>query len=315
MSDKNKKLLFRLILIGLLSSGFGGGADAQNASYSAAQQDNDPCEESEDRNTQPVPWTEDGLEAEPETLCQTEETQVTSNRAAFISLEVDKTSLYRATGTIRLVESLIDSGFDLVAIEVRNASYPETIDVKISQVQSVSDGFTFNIEFPQAMFLIYHDDSTEIEITAILALHCGDSEEDVKEVASTTLLYLCVGPDGGPQWNSSGADCTVCWEVSEMAADPTGSCECSMSALAGRPRAEILPMALIGRIVYLLLDYWETSGPAQVSWHASTGKVIESSRAGAIWELPRDSGAHQIQAVVKDGTSATVAAFRIRHQP
>ncbi len=345
MAKKPKKLLFTLILIGLLTSGLGcyrttetkvdAGADADTDSDADGDADGDTDADADDdtdtdADTEPcgewnggedsyeVPSPQDGVLPDPESLCASVWDTVRSNRAARVTLNVNSQAFNLATGRIELVNGLQDRIIGLPTITVIDAQPDELNKALVTDVAALGRGFTFNIEFPESAWL--EPGLAEItgiaEITAevVLEVMCDDSSNDTQMVESATYIHLCENKDH-LDWVSSGDVCTICHEINEIAASPLPtSCGEDSAALSGSPRVEIIPVARYGRSLVLFAEHWGVEKSLSFSWSASKGSISGEDQSGVIWELPTDPGPHMIQVAVKGSNSAAVATLRLRHK-
>ncbi len=156
--------------------------------------------------------------------------------------------------------------------------------------------------------------TSELVVKVTFELICTDNSGDTRLVESLTFLHLCDG-ESFPIWVSSGGECTVCSEVCEKIASPLpASRHTGPAALSGSPRAEIVPVAHFGRSLVLFAEHRDTEGPLSFRWRASSGTITSDDQAGVIWDVPTDPGPHLIQVAVRDSTSAVVAALNWRHK-
>ena len=336
MFARPKKVLFVLIVIGLLTCGFGcqhsspidtgadADADADADSDSDSDSDTDTDTDTDtgtdtgtddicngmEEETYVVPSPDDGIAATQAAICAASDPTAVSNKAATVALAVDPTNYIHASGSVALAADLVGKVVGLPTIEISEAVPTDIAGAVISGIATAADGFTFDALFSSGS---PYPGETEITIKVTMEISCDDSSGDTQLVSSITYLHLCDASESLWTWVSSGGECTVCTEVCEKIACPLPARRGGgFSTLAGSPRAEIVPVALHGRRVVLFAEHRGTEGPLAYSWKVSGGAITGQGEAGIIWELPAEPGPHLVQVAVKDATSATVAALRWR---
>jgi hypothetical protein len=330
-------LLFSLIVVALLTGGPGcnragsaaddddTAADADSDADSDADTDADSDADTDsDTDTQEeicggasagevhtVPSPPDGVAPNPEDLCAVAGPVAVSNQATHVALVAESWDLEFAPGTVALAADLVGRVVGLPVIEITEALPPE-LTAEFTDVAPTDDGFSFNVAFGGDVWL--YPGEVELAIKVTVEVDCDDSSDETQLVESTTFLHLCAGVDH-PSWVASGGECTVCSEVCEKIACPLpASRDEGPAALAGSPRAEIVPVAIHGRSVVLFVEHQGTAGRPSYRWQVSGGEITGAGEAGIIWHVPREPGPHLVQVAVSDDTSATVAVLRWRHR-
>jgi len=334
-----KGMIFKLIVVGLLTWGGGcgdslpavpdddsgtsdtdtdtdadTGTDTDGDTDSDSDSDTDTDDEMCDGMTEThvVPSPPDGIPPEQDEICAADTPPAVSNKAALISLEIDPADPYLATGRVEIAADLDGAVIGAPAITVIEANPGELADLVITNLASSAGGFDFDAQFPSTAWM--YPGETDLTLKVTVELDCADASGDTQMVESTTYLELC-GEIDEPVWVASGGECTVCSQICEKIATPLpASREQGLEALSGSPRAEIVPVARYGRKVVLFAETRGTDGPLSYSWRTSGGEITGDGQAGIIWEVPPDPGPHLAQVAVKDGSSATVATLRWRHE-
>jgi hypothetical protein len=275
--------------------------------------DTDPCSGSGVlEEIYDVPEPPIGVEPDAQTLCEWNTDAVESNRAARVTFTPYSQSIYLATGQVEVAADLRNRVIGVPDIRVVQAFPEDLLNAEVTDIQPSNTGFAFHIAFPQTAH--YEAGETEMSLQVTLELDCTDFGDDTKMVESTTFVHLCEGGDD-VVWVSSGDECTICYEICEMAPCPIpASPDGQLSVLPGSPKVEIVPVAGQGRMVVLFAEHRGTQGPISYCWRASGGTLSGENRSGVIWQLPADSGPHLLQVAVKDTHSAAVAAVRWQHK-
>jgi hypothetical protein len=350
MFARPKKLLFTLIVVGLLTAGTGcnesksigtdAGSDSDSDSDSDGDTDSDTDSDSDtdtdtdtdsdsdsdsdsDTDTDSictwagvaeeyiVPSPADGIEANADAICASSDSVAESNKAATVALALNAGNSYLAAGTVALAEDLVGGVVGLPTIEITEAVDSTLAAAVISNVATADGGFTFDIEFPSDSWL--YPGETELTIKVTMEVDCADSSGDTQMVSSITYLHLCNASNDVWLWVSSGGDCTVCNEVCEKIACPLpASRDAGFAALSGSPQATIVQVAVHGRSVVMFAEHRGTRGKPSYTWKVSGGSLTGQGEAGIIWEVPQEAGPHLVQVAVKDDESATVAALRFK---
>ena len=336
MGMKSKKLMFTLILIGLLTWSPGcrraspgvlpegddtdtqsqetdsdTGSETESETESATETDDDICEYGTE-NVYEVPSFPEGVPATPEDICGTETEYAESNQAATVELTADPVDGYVASGYISIAEAVRDQMVGVPTLELVGAQPEELLAATISDITASGDGFSFDIAFPEGETMV--PDYTELTTRITFEMFCDDASVETQLVESFAYVHLCEGEEH-PIWVSSGGECTVCSEVCEKIASPLPSArDSALKTLAGSPRATIVPVARYGRNLILFAEYRETRGRVSYVWKASSGSISESDQAGIIWELPPDPGPHFVQVAIRDTDSAVLATLAWRHE-
>ncbi|HUT76328.1 MAG TPA: hypothetical protein VM285_01490, partial [Polyangia bacterium] len=288
-----------------------GDSDADTDADTDTGTGEDPCDGMPVEEIHDVPSPPDGVAPNPETLCAVAAPVVVSNKAAAVALVVESWDLEIAPGTVTVAEDLVGRVVGLPAFEITEAVPPE-LTAEFTDVASAGDGFSFNVAFGGGVWL--YPGEVELAVKVTVEVDCDDSSDETQMVESTTYLHLCSGVDH-PVWVASGGECTVCSEVCEKIACPLpASRDEGPAALAGSPKAEIVPVAIHGRSVVLFVEHRGTEGRPSYRWKVSGGEITGADEAGIIWQVPREPGPHLVQVAVSDDTSATVAVLRWRHR-
>jgi hypothetical protein len=337
MLKRPKKVLFVLIVVGLLLTGgaacreaqpIGAGADAGGDSDADTDADGDtesdtgtegdtdldtdgPCGWAGVEEQYVVPSPEAGIEPVPAAICAADEPLAVSNGAATVSLALSAEDPYLALGRVQLAAGIAGGVVGLPAIEVVGAFPDNLIDAVISDVADDDDGFSFAMEIPPSC----DPGWGELTVRVTFDLSCGADAGATKAVSSTTYLHLCDGADGAWEWVASGGECTVCEDVFEGGGLPLfAPKDTAMAALSGNLGARIVEGEARGRKVALSVEHRGAEGAVRYSWRASGGTITGQGEAAIVWEAPREPGPHLVQVAVRDKRSAAVAALRWRHR-
>lgn len=343
MFARPKKLLFVLIVVGLLTCGGGcqetepidtggdsdtdGDTDSDTDTDTGTDSDADSDSDSDsDTGTDDlcgwagvdelyeVPSPEDGVEPTQAAICApASPATVESNRAATVALTLYPDDTYVAPGAIALAGDLVGKVIGLPTVEVTGATPAELLPATVSNVAAAGDGFTFDLQLSYSGWV--YPGETEITIRVTLEIDCDDASGQTQMVSSITYLHVCNASETEWMWVASGGECAICSEVCEKIACPLPAPrDAGFAALSGAPRAEIVPVAVHGRSVVLFVEHRGTEGPLSYAWKVSGGEVTGQGEAGIIWEAPQGPGPHLVQVAVKDATSATVATLRWRRR-
>ena len=344
MAKKPKKLLFALILIGLLVAGTGcfRSEDTERVEYDAGadsdfddddddddNDDNDNNDNNNDDDNDSTSWCPvhevesppDGIAADPDILCQASDSVAESNKSVLVDLNVLSGDHCLVVGTLNLATTELKGRVvGLPKVEIVDANPEEFKAATVSETRAFGDGFSFDLAFPEPKDECHNPsylfgDVTEVVLKISFEIDCGDTSGDTKMVSSTTYFNLCGGFSEPLTWVASGGDCEICSQVCEKIASPLpASREEEHAALSGSPKAEIVPVAEYGRKLVLFVDHQGTKGPLFYDWRATGGSIVGTDQPGVIWEVPREPGPHLIQCAVKDSTSAVVATLNWRHR-
>ncbi len=334
------KLLFKLILIGLLS-GAGGcgksslvrlpemdsGADLDTDSDADSDTDADTETDTEtdtgtDTDTDfcwayieeqyDVPAPPDGVPATLGDLCAVPGNTAQSGKAATVLFEADPLDAYVAAGKILVEQEIADKIVGLPQVQVTQAFPEDLLNISVSNMTATSGGFSFDVEIPETIWL--DPGGAEISVMVTFELLCDEPSGDTKMVESLTYLHYCDGEDHCI-WVSSGGECIVCGEVCEKIASPLPALPGDGPlALSASPGTEIVPVAQYGRKLILFAEQRGAKDQLSYFWKATGGTLIGEDKAGVIWEVPRGPGSYLIQVAVRDNNSASVATMSWRHK-
>ena len=337
MAKRRKKMLFTLILIGLLTSlpacyeraqnEDPGDSDAETETASSQDTDTDssiPSDSDTDSATDEeicstweieesfdVPSPQIDETTTIEDLCSATSSPLINHAAAEVQINIYSEDNSLATGQIRVHEQLRDRVIGLPNVELKSVD-PNLEGGSISNVQAAGELFTFHLEFDKSSWL--QPGQSIFQLTVTLDISCEAPSSESKQISSMTYIELCDDVDH-PIWVSSGNTCVVCQEVCEMAACPIPVTDQSdQIPLSGSPRLEIVPVASSGRSIFLFAEHRDTKGKLSYEWRTSSGSISTPTSPGAIWQLPRDAGPHLVQLVLRDDVSAQVATLRMRHK-
>jgi len=336
MGMKSKKLMFTLILIGLLTWSPGcrraspdalpegddtedQGTDGDTGSETGSEPDTATETETDDdicgygvEEVYEVPSFPEGVPPTLEDICATETEYAESNQAASVELTADADDEHAASGYISIAEAVRDQLVGVPTLEIVGAQPEGLLAATVSEIAESGDGFAFEITFPEGEFMV--PDYTELTTRITFEVFCDDASAETQLVESFAYVHLCDGVDH-PIWVSSGGECTICSEVCEKIASPLPSArDSALTTLAGSPKAQIVPVARFGRNLVLFAEYSGTRGAVSYLWKASSGEITAADQAGIIWQLPHDPGPHFVQVAVKDADSAVLATFDWRHR-
>ncbi len=344
MTMRPRRMMFVLVLVGLLTSGVSGcyrvGAvtspdtddsdtetetdtdndtDSETDTETETETDTDTepeiCEDGAYPNEYTVESPPDGTPATPFDICTPGDEAVESNLAARVSFNIYSADLHLATGHVVVPEEIRDLVVGIPQITISEA-YPSPIaDVTISNIVQVTDGYSFEAQWPSTTWFEAGDCTMTVVVT--MEITCEDETDGglaTKMIESTTYVHLCNDFNYQVNWVSSGGLCTVCEFVCEMAPSPiVPEPEGAPSALPRAVEVEIVPFWRSGRTLALVAEHRGTDGPVEYAWSATGGTVSQSDLGGVVWEIPKTAHYHQLSLVVRDRLSAAVATFRYRH--
>jgi hypothetical protein len=328
-----RKLLFKLILVGLLTGGAGiSGCRDEGRQYDLA------------------------------TLWQQE--PVLSDWAARIDLFRYGQSLDQVTGLVRIAPELRSLVIDLPRISVAWAETTNLESLTISEVTKAGDCFTFHGSWPagtaDALGVSYTSEMLTLRADILVACDqgvgggdkcdtdlgwendcsgfCGpdtvkmstqlpqpeegvaakkdsvcaqgDQAAAARVVRSETNAGICRDCAGEKQWAAYDADCYYCYSIAEMAPSPIPpAIRNDDLPLPGAFNLSLVQVWGNGRELSLLAEH---DAPGQVSyeWHVSSGALSEEDQGGVVWIPPREPGPHVIQVAVHNETAAAVASLR-----
>jgi hypothetical protein len=341
MLCKSRKMLFVLVLVGMLTGGAGcsksassedGATDVDTDSDSDSDTDSDTDTDTDsdtdtdtDTDTSTDTWDEwcdedweevysytiqpppPGIPATTSDICAAADDPVESNQAAFLTLNIYSDDPLLVTGQIAIADDLQGEIVGLPEIAIDFASPDDLEAIEITDLVVSGPNFTFNASWPTVESVSYGN----ITFIVTVEVSCGINQPN-KIVESTTYVELCHEETGPWAWVSSGQICYYCENIAEMAPTPVppdqGDDEIP---LARALTARIDRVAAVGRELVLLADHNGAQGRVGYEWRASAGALSDTDQGGVVWTLPDAPGPHLIQLAVRDGGAAAVASFRI----
>lgn len=354
MAIRNRRTLFVLILIGLLSlwsscgeddAGHGsqdGGGDLDTDVDSDSDSDTDVDSDSDsdtdvdsDSDTDSdsdqecyvledytVPSPAPGVDSTQEAICGEGTAAVVSNTAATVQLAIEG-DIGVAQGTVEIPEPILERMVGLPLIEITEAVPAQLTAAAISEVTPTTSGASFKVEWPSSGWLISGETSVSVRVS--FEMDCGisdagegagDAAPETKVVSSLTYIHLCdkEDPVDEPVWVSSGDECIICESMTDPIAAPPPDPNLSTDALPGVVDLTIVPVSQAGRSVTLEARSLGGRRAMSYGWTASAGDLSAGDRARVVWRLPKARGPHLIQVAVDDGDSVGVASFVYEHK-
>jgi len=339
MAKKSGTLLFRLILVGLLTIGGGcyksqstrhdagpgstdrdGQAESDGSLDGSGDADSDADADADgsvdECRSFNVTTPAEGVPATAQAICaQASGQNVESNGAAFVTMEGTSDSSSTFSGLVTIPNALQGRIVNLPVLAVIEAQPQTLLNTTFSNVQASGNGFSFTAQLPSEPNL-----SNEMTIRVTLEVSCGSGPQSTTRfVESITYLQWCGSTKQNAQedvfaWISSGGTCWDCTPVCEMAPSPIVSSDPNDDlALPRALQAEIVPLWMDGRDLCLSVEAQGTLGRTTYAWSVSGGLLSCADSGQVLWRLPREPGPYLAQVAVQDADSAVVAGFRFRH--
>jgi hypothetical protein len=248
----------------------------------------------------------EGVPADPGQICAVTMTPVDSNRAATVQLQVGS-DLTQVTGTITIASSLRSVLVGTPSVEVIDATDPGLLGLVVDQLVPSGNAFQLVGHWP-APFSVTLDGLTRITVRVTFEAACPDAPQVVHAV---TDVHLCMDSSGGSTWVSSGAVCSVCRVIAEMAPSPiVPDPGVDQLPLARVLRLRIVELARVSGTVVLLAEH--DAGPGvEYLWQASAGEIRQL--APDVIALSAEPGVRapfvQVAAQAEDGAAVASWSF------
>jgi hypothetical protein len=247
----------------------------------------------------------EGVPADPGQICAARIVPVESNRAATVRLSVGAPSLLGVTGSIVISSRLDGTVIGLPMVEILDASDPTLLDFTVESVSPNPMGFAFRGHFADTAILSV-DGLTRVTVRVTMQVACPDAPQLVHSV---TDAHLCGTDVRDAEWVSSGALCSVCRVIAEMAPSPIVP-----DGLAdGLPlshvlRLRIVELARVSGSVVLLAEHDGGEG-LDYEWRVSDGEVERLAPDVIAWTLPVTAAAPVVQVAAFGAEAAAVSSW------
>lgn len=325
-----RKLLFKLILIGLLS---GGAASVASCARNASTNDGGVGE--------PVQW----------------------NGALSMRLTRYSETYKKVVGIIRMAPDFRGRTVGLPTITIEDASPDGLEEFTIEDLTQSGDYFTFKGSWPDSVSI--NPMGAFIRFRVVVAVDCElplgggpppEGEEcdsswcvssspetegcepvgEVYDPAADELLahlnicqldadgeyefvaevdaVVCENCSGELDWACAGESCFTCEceDIAEMAPTPIPpEAKGDDLPLPGAFHLAVVPVWRNGRAVSLLAEH-DARGEVDYEWRASDGELSDDDQGGVVWTPPSEPGPHVIQVAVRTRDAAAVDTLRWR---
>jgi hypothetical protein len=260
MFARPKKVLFALIVIGLLTCGFGcheaapidtggdsdsdGDTDSDSDGDSDSDSDGDTDSDSDtdadsdtdsdsdsdtDTDTGSECWggvAEEYVVPSPEDgIAATQEAICASSEPTAVSNKAATVALAMDTGDYYLAHGAVALAADLVGKVIGLPTIVVSEALPAGLTASIASNFAttgdgFTFDLALPTSEGIYPGDTELTIAVTMEVDCADSSGETQVVSSITYLHLCSVSDSVWAWVASGGECTVCSEVCEKIACP-----------------------------------------------------------------------------------------------